>query len=176
MDRYQTTAAKSSAPIRLVALLGLRAAPFKLMLAAAALGIAVAAAPQASAVALYSADAPCVPGVQNSTTPVDLTVPPTCRNDVTSITGEAVAQPGHLGVGLAVVEQAGGNVSASALFSDQITFSPTNGSTALTIPVALNLKIAGGIAAAGSFATQYRVLGGLGTLSFDVEGILTSTA
>jgi len=122
-----------------------------------------------SAAPLYSADVPCLPAVVNSPDPVALSVgvePALCRTDLTEIIASADASPGHLGVGLKDTDSGlTGLWSADASFSDDVIFSalpgqpiPDGGS----IPVELNLDIAGHIAGSGSFGALVRVTGGFG--------------
>ena len=141
-----------------------------LTLALTVLGPALAIAPPASAGAVFSASIPCLPAVSNSSTPVTLSG--SCSNSVTSIEANAVSQPGHVGAALKLSESIGGDVSSIGIFSTQVTFSATEGSTLTSIPVQLNLNLNGMLSGVGTFETVWRVFGGFGSDTFDILSAL----
>jgi PEP-CTERM motif-containing protein len=153
----------------------------KFVIASLALGI-TAMASQASATALYTVSADCgVPAfIGNSPTPVSTSG--TCAGPGISIFTSAASAAGHVGVAstLSGDTSAGRGGTLFALFTTEVTFTATGGSTATSIPVALNLSLDGTATSTGTSFTQWRAFGGVtqevgGSFDIGSEQDLTGT-
>ena len=127
--------------------------------------IATSAAPHASALTLYSADAfsGFAGGASdsNSPTPVSVTGDIPLTGFGGNVLGQAASSEGHLGVALKLFDSPG--VGVTAIFQTDVVFAPTAGSTLTTIPIQLNLNISGGSTHAGfSYHMEWNLHGAIG--------------
>ena len=156
--------------------------PARLMFAFATLGLVLPAATPASATALYTVSVfengfnvgPCS-GQQtiNSSTPTGAAL--LCGPVGGNVTAGAGSSEGHVGTSLQLSESLGGQIFATATFSTDVVITPTAGSTATTIPIALNLAIAGSLAATDSANTAFNAVAEIAHTDFaygtDIDAI-----
>jgi hypothetical protein len=115
--------------------------------------------------ATFSGHLFCTNPVSDSPTPVSQQC--SFLDSVTQFDGKMNASPGHLGTQMNGSEQFGGGVASIAGFSvDDLVFSAPGGTTLTTIPVALNLAVAGTLTTSGIADTEWRLLAE-GMLGFD---------
>jgi PEP-CTERM motif len=134
-----------------------------------ALSVAFAAASEASAETIFSASVPLSSTITTDTSPVTVmqsgTSPPTGE----FYQGTATSSQGHLGTSITTTGGStiqGAFQSSLASFTTDVIFSPTAGSTATTIDVALNLNIAGSLSGATNTGLGWTIFGGGGAGGF----------
>jgi len=134
-----------------------------------ALSVAFAAASEASAETIFSASVPLSLTITTDTSPVTVmqsgTSPPTGE----FYQGTATSSQGHLGTSITTTGGStiqGAFASSLASFTTDVIFSPTAGSTATTIDVALNLNIAGSLSGATNTGLGWTIFGGGGAGGF----------
>ena len=108
----------------------------------------------------YTVGVPCDPPNEIRDSPTAVSLFRSCSSDVTKATGFAEASQGHLGVSLDASESLGGLVDSVAQVNTFLTFTPTAGSTATSIPVQLNLGVSGDLFASGSADVSWRLFSG----------------